>query len=68
MVRQIDWPLLQKRFAFKNDKNDNIESTPSMCKLKETRMTTFIKAKFNRSDDQTNIEIQRSRNITEYQN
>ena len=27
-----------------------------MCSKKKTRMTTFIKTKFNKSDDQTNID------------
>ena len=36
---------------------------------KETRMAIFIKTKFNKSDDQTNIEnIRVAANITEYQN
>ncbi len=35
----------------------------------KTRMTTFIKTKFNKSDDQTNIDnIEIAANITEYQN
>ena len=35
-----------------------------------TRMTTFIKTKFNKSDDQTNIDniCRVAANITEYQN
>ncbi len=37
--------------------------------IAKTRMTTFIKTKFNISDDQTNIaKYKLAANITEYQN
>ena len=39
-----------------------------IVKRVKTRMTTFIKTKFNISDDQTNIDYRLAANITEYQN
>ena len=49
--------------------NSNIKLPENYFNTIITRMTTFIKTKFKKSDDQTNIDKYRlAANITEYYN